>query len=984
MWSATADPRCTFLYFGEVGSAPPNVYFLNSLFIYFLLSYLFELIRALRLPGHFWCYTGTSNPPCMGGRAGLLASFAGITAVCLWLLWFPHSWSSHNGTKACQGQRACLASQTASLEDQEPNTSAWLDCWTTPGRQRADSPSNRSTGRPPFCQQATGFSTSSAGEGAGSSTIRDVEPNTGLALVRLVSTLVQKECGLLPGLWVASDPRGGHGHATFAKTKGSLSAWPGCGALVRQCMAAMAARPFSRKASFEEEERRGPTAGLKGGNKGGGKGKAKAPTKGIADLPDLSQLPQPPSAQVMVPARIPSSQSQSSGGSEDQKMLHSLLNALAKAESLPEDVKMIAAQAQYNHAQQEGKTLHKLVALRTEAKKNLEQLETQRTAYEKHWSEYVAQLFELVEKQLQEREASLTKMQKYRETWLEQLADASRQLKLIPDSTAVSQLAEGDMELEDTSTVEKESELEAARQKKDCEKHDRLRQALAAAREATLVETGRERTLQGPSGDRAISTEWIQRQQGRQGPLGGVGRQARRANASTVGQVCKCLTGIAAFWQGSQLSPRGCGEPNTDTGLLWEHSACYLHDFVSPQKAGLLGYALERELNIAPFAPFVAVCHDSRVRPTPPHHRRGVFCKDPWTTVCAATQDPLPGIVLEKRQDHMDNTEAALSLATISGPGIPCGGPQTARGSSTLQPPTCTASVHTLYKVELPAPLTAHRTILACSSSSTRSCRRNLKVTFDEAVSFWFPGPGQILLGLTEVSVPNTRPEEGCIGSGSGSGPSRNKPEEAEETERYVRQFASSGSSRDGRRQGSTFTKAEDQVTTSTDRVWEHAQALVPGSAGCCHPQPCNRLHGQTSSAPPLLPTGFQKATVLRASIPVRLMPFRISRSPLQTCPAFPLDSQPLLPEVCLRAVPVGPFQTLRLRQSASALALHLAWRTALRPMRPKPLGVLPMPLYIHLLQQIARTQCMSLSYLRIQTPGQSIVDLWDNRPCPS
>ena len=233
-------------------------------------------------------------------------------------------------------------------------------------------------------------------------------------------------------------------------------------------------RPPSRKRNAEDQQ------APKGGNKGGGKGKAKAQTKGIADLPDLSQLPQPPSAQVMVPARIPPSQSQSSGGSEDQKVLHSLLNALAKAESLPEDVKMIAAQAQYNHAQQEGKTLHKLVALRTEAKKNLEQLETQRTAYEKYWSEYVAQLFELVEKQLQDKEASLTKMQKSK-SWLEQLADASRQLKLIPDSTAVSQLGEGDMELEDTFTVEKESELEAAGHKKDCEKHDRLRKALAAA-----------------------------------------------------------------------------------------------------------------------------------------------------------------------------------------------------------------------------------------------------------------------------------------------------------------------------------------------------------------------------------------------------------------------------------------------------------------------------------------------------------------------
>ena len=177
-------------------------------------------------------------------------------------------------------------------------------------------------------------------------------------------------------------------------------------------------------------------------------------------------------------------------------MLHSLLSALAKTDSLPEEVRQLAAQAKVNQAHQEGKTLHKIVAQRTDALQNLEQLEKQRTAYEASWTTYMNQLFEIVEKQLVERETTLSKMQKSRESWMEQLSESTRQLKCVPDTEISGALPDYDMkDLDDADSVaDKDSELEAARRLREKEKHERLRTALAAAREATLSETGRERT----------------------------------------------------------------------------------------------------------------------------------------------------------------------------------------------------------------------------------------------------------------------------------------------------------------------------------------------------------------------------------------------------------------------------------------------------------------------------------------------------------
>ena len=199
----------------------------------------------------------------------------------------------------------------------------------------------------------------------------------------------------------------------------------------------------------------------------------------------------------MVPARgCPPAAAASSSVSDEQKTLQTLLAALSKADGLPEEIKKIAVQAQTNHTQQEGKALHGLVSMRTEARKNLAQLEKQRVAYEQNWTHYMEQLFQLVEQQLKERETVLAKMQKSRESWQAQLQDAIGQLKQMIQLGGESQIVDADMEdLEDLDLATgQEAEDEAARLVKENAKQTQLKKALAAAREAALVETGRERT----------------------------------------------------------------------------------------------------------------------------------------------------------------------------------------------------------------------------------------------------------------------------------------------------------------------------------------------------------------------------------------------------------------------------------------------------------------------------------------------------------
>ena len=131
----------------------------------------------------------------------------------------------------------------------------------------------------------------------------------------------------------------------------------------------------------EDSQRRRPSRKRSGdqdpaANKGKGKGKDKGKDKGKEVPFALAQLPIPPQAQIMVPARgAPPASAASSGGTDEQRLLYSLISALAKADSLPEDVRKLASQAQTNQAQQEGKALHKFVKMRTDARRNLQQLD---------------------------------------------------------------------------------------------------------------------------------------------------------------------------------------------------------------------------------------------------------------------------------------------------------------------------------------------------------------------------------------------------------------------------------------------------------------------------------------------------------------------------------------------------------------------------------------------------------------------------------
>ena len=120
------------------------------------------------------------------------------------------------------------------------------------------------------------------------------------------------------------------------------------------------------------------------------------------------------------------------------------------------------------------------------------------------------QLFELVEAQLKEREETPKKMQQSRESWQLQLQEATSQLKQMMQA-GETQIIDADMEdLDDEadSAAVQDKEQEAARSARESAKHQQLKTALAAAREAAMLETGRERTprrRKGPLDEQDLS-----------------------------------------------------------------------------------------------------------------------------------------------------------------------------------------------------------------------------------------------------------------------------------------------------------------------------------------------------------------------------------------------------------------------------------------------------------------------------------------------
>ena len=231
------------------------------------------------------------------------------------------------------------------------------------------------------------------------------------------------------------------------------------------------------------------TEGPKEPEKGKGKGKR---TEVVA--PHTRQLPKPPLAREPPAPREPGPAPTQQEGTEDSRLLEALMPHI-KAEDLPEQLRGLIKQKEQSNVKSDAKHLHRLVARRSEAKRNLAALRDERANYEQSWSKYAGDLMKILQEQWDQRDSTLQNLDSKEQEWMTQLAEATKELKAAAkDKTEVHA---SDSEPMSDTEVDRTAETDAKVVAKRAElttSHQKLQEALAGVKAAAEAGAERERT----------------------------------------------------------------------------------------------------------------------------------------------------------------------------------------------------------------------------------------------------------------------------------------------------------------------------------------------------------------------------------------------------------------------------------------------------------------------------------------------------------
>ena len=259
------------------------------------------------------------------------------------------------------------------------------------------------------------------------------------------------------------------------------------------------------------KNRRGKNNGKTGG-KGdafGSAGKGATPVQDYSSTdstrvlaPPAGQLPKAPLVKP-VPAPKQAELPPAADTSQDRKLLEAMLQHFVGRESeLPEPVRGMMASFSSSHMRMETAELHKLVAVRAEAKKALVAINKERLTYEAAWQGYIAKLSTQLQQQLQERENYLVKLSEAEEQWRIKGSSASA---AIARAAAEGQLTDAEAEPDETMAVEAVADVtEAAKSNREHIKQSSLQVLQALASVSSRIQEvlpERERT---PRGKRAM------------------------------------------------------------------------------------------------------------------------------------------------------------------------------------------------------------------------------------------------------------------------------------------------------------------------------------------------------------------------------------------------------------------------------------------------------------------------------------------------
>ena len=213
--------------------------------------------------------------------------------------------------------------------------------------------------------------------------------------------------------------------------------------------------------------------------KGKGKGKQQTPK-----VPATRQLPKPPSAKEPPAPKEPALLAVSDAA-EDSKLLEALIPHIRQDE-LPDAIRGLLKQKEQLNVKSDAKHLHRLVARRSEAKRHLSSIREERMAFEQSWSRYASDLMRTLQEQWEQREVTLSSLDKKEQEWAMQLAEATKELKLAAkDSEKGGEATDSDQmsDMETDRAAETDAKVEAKREElSSC--HRKLQEALANVKAA--------------------------------------------------------------------------------------------------------------------------------------------------------------------------------------------------------------------------------------------------------------------------------------------------------------------------------------------------------------------------------------------------------------------------------------------------------------------------------------------------------------------
>ena len=176
---------------------------------------------------------------------------------------------------------------------------------------------------------------------------------------------------------------------------------------------------------------------------------------------------------------------------------------VASSDSVPSELQQMMNKYRVEDERAQAKELHRTVARQQEARRELNRIRTERSAFTAGWSSYIADLIGLIDQQMSDRETTMDSYDEAEDAWSLRLLEANRLLAQHASQNAaapVIDLEADEVKMETAeamvdATVEEEATIRATREamrSQMAQQHAALQQALQAAKDAT--DTARERT----------------------------------------------------------------------------------------------------------------------------------------------------------------------------------------------------------------------------------------------------------------------------------------------------------------------------------------------------------------------------------------------------------------------------------------------------------------------------------------------------------